>query len=689
MLAKPRHFFLFLLQFLTFNLSVYSQNREIDSLEKLVALKQSKDTFRVNILNELAVQYRRSDPIKSNEYANEAIRLSREIFYSPGESMGYNNLGVNNTQEGNYAEALSNILEALKIREGEKDLAGIAACYVNLGNIFYAQEKFNEALEYQEKALKIRMKGNDNSDIAVSYNNIGNIYYRMNDPGKSLENHLRAIDIREKINDKKGLSMSYHNLASIYNSKNFHEKALEYHFKALQIRFELNDKYGMAISYINISTIFDVKNQHKTAFNYLGKADSLAKNLNSKDLLFKINEALAKTYYKTGDFKRAYEYHLNFSNYKDSVFNEKSGKQIAEMQTKYETEKKQREIELLNLKNEQQSVVAKSEAEQQRLILYSVSGLLILVLSFSIYAYRSYLQKQAANLVLAGKNKIIEEKKKEITDSINYAKKIQQAILPPQENLNYFLPESFIFFKPKDIVSGDFYFFSRKVITPPTNKNHKEELIFIAVADCTGHGVPGAFMSMIGSEKLSKAVENNHEPGDILSALNLGIKNSLRQSEKMDLKHEGNFSTSVVKDGMDIALCSITPFLNEDNKAKVSYAGANRPIWIIRNGAPLIEEIKATKNAIGGFTSDDQIFENTNIYLSKGDSIYLFSDGFADQFGGENGKKLTTKKFKELLIAISGLPMADQKNQLNAFADNWKAGREQIDDVLVIGVKIV
>lgn len=253
------------------------------------------------------------------------------------------------------------------------------------------------------------------------------------------------------------------------------------------------------------------------------------------------------------------------------------------------------------------------------------------------------------------------QKNNEIKDSINYAQRIQNAILVSKNEINETLKECFVLFKPKDIVSGDFYFYAKK-----------ENIVLIAAADCTGHGVPGALMSMIGTEKLSSAVIESTDPSVILNTLNKGIKSSLRQSD-----HEES-----TRDGMDIALVSI-----DMDARSVNYAGANRPIWIIRHGNKSIEEIKATKKAIGGFTADDQHFDLHTIQLNKGDTFYLFTDGFADQFG-YSGKKLMTKRFRELLIEIQHMPMQQQEIYLNEFIEKWKSGVEQIDDILVIGVRL-
>ena len=275
-----------------------------------------------------------------------------------------------------------------------------------------------------------------------------------------------------------------------------------------------------------------------------------------------------------------------------------------------------------------------------------------------------------ANVEISKQKEIVEEKHKEITDSINYALRIQQAFLPDKKEIYLSLPQSFILFKPKDIVSGDFYFFHN---APSPSGRAGEGPIFIAVVDCTGHGVPGAFMSMVGSERLTDAVQQSNNTSEILSLLNKGVKTSLKQSSKGE-------ST---RDGMDIAICSV------DTKNRiVKYAGANRPMWIIGNGQTEVEEIKGTKVAIGGLTNDDQHFDTHEIKLQQGDTFYICTDGYADQFSGHDGKKLMTRKLKEILVSIQNKTMQEQEQYLDNFVECWKGRNEQVDDILVIGIRV-
>lgn len=300
-------------------------------------------------------------------------------------------------------------------------------------------------------------------------------------------------------------------------------------------------------------------------------------------------------------------------------------------------------------------------------ILPTASAFVIFPFLLNTYIITIYINTsiRAENLMKVQKRKL-EEQQIEIISSINYARRIQNSKLPPVDDVYKTLRNAFIYYSPKDIVSGDFYFFKKK-----------ENLIFLAAADCTGHGVPGAFMSMLCSEVLEDQVNKSNDLSLILKELNEKIKNSLRQSDSSD-------ST---RDGMDIALCSMDTLTNS-----LTYAGANRPLWIIRKDGEELEEIKPTKAAIGGFTSNAQIFDQHKINLASGDTFYLFTDGYADQFGGNKehgrGKKIMVKNFKKLLIEKHTQSMQQQEIALAEFFTQWMGDHEQVDDVLVIGVRV-
>lgn len=269
---------------------------------------------------------------------------------------------------------------------------------------------------------------------------------------------------------------------------------------------------------------------------------------------------------------------------------------------------------------------------------------------------------------LEEKNEIIEEKNKDISDSINYAQRIQNAMLPPLEKLKDSLRDFFVLYKPKDVVSGDFYWHA-SVTTTPTGNEEGQQIVVLAAVDCTGHGVPGALMSIVGSTILNQTVKNAaiNTPADALSFLNKEVTKSLNS----------------IKDGMDIALCAINL-----KKMELQFAGANNPIYIVRNKQFI--EVKADKQAIGADMEDAHVknFTNQLISLQKDDCVYLFTDGYADQFGGPQGKKFKYKKFQELLVEIQDNTMEEQRHILNYHHEQWRGNLDQVDDILVIGVRI-
>jgi serine phosphatase RsbU (regulator of sigma subunit) len=292
------------------------------------------------------------------------------------------------------------------------------------------------------------------------------------------------------------------------------------------------------------------------------------------------------------------------------------------------------------------------------------------------------LEIEQKNQSLMDKNIEIITKNKEITDSINYAKRIQEAILPGTDAFRKLFPKAFILYHPKDIVSGDFYWFAD--INAKSKIQSDDNDIFVAVADCTGHGVPGAFMCMIGTALLNQIVQetNDFRPSNILENLHNGIRESLKQQE------------NETRDGMDIALCHINR-----KKQQLEYAGALRSLLIFRGETykqkfsinskqMLLQEIRADKFPVGGLQSElKREFTNHVIDYYPGDTIYMFTDGYADQFGGPRGKKLMSKNFKEMITTIQHNHMYDQFKYIEKFMQDWKEGYDQVDDILVMGIR--
>jgi serine phosphatase RsbU (regulator of sigma subunit)/Flp pilus assembly protein TadD len=607
---------------------------------------------------------------KANDLFTKALEVSKDISDKKWEASAYNLLGSVYEVQGNYSKAIELYYNALRIDEALKNPDGIAGSYNNLGRIYDDSHNSQQALESYNKALDLYTSLKDTLKVATVLNNIAIIYDEQQKFSEAMQEFIKALNIYRKLGQKQGEAMAINNIGSIYYYTNKTDTAIAQFNQALKIYTELGNKQGMAMTLGNLADIVGSRGEFDKALDYINKDVVLAKEAGSLNDIEEAELLFYNAYAAKGEEMKALEHYKTYIALRDSVYNKENTKKIIQSEMNYDFEKKQAAEKA---EQDKKDAIQKEQAFKQQLIIYFISGILLLVFGFAIFAYRSYLQKQKANMQLDEKNRkiegaytIIEEKNREITDSINYAKRIQNAMLPTKELIQSAFPQNFVLFKPKAIVSGDFYFMSKQNGTT-----------FLAAADCTGHGVPGAFMSMIGNEKLNDAVEQSKNTGEILKLLNRGIKTSLRQSSEAD-------ST---RDGMDIALIALS-YKSSANSCEAQFSGANRPLWLVRKGKTETEEIKATKQAIGGFTGDDETFEIQNVTLNEGDTFYLFSDGFADQFGGKDGKKLTTKKFRELIVSIQNKSMPEQGKKLDAFIESWKGSKEQLDDILIIGVRV-
>ncbi|HSY61945.1 MAG TPA: SpoIIE family protein phosphatase, partial [Cytophaga sp.] len=345
---------------------------------------------------------------------------------------------------------------------------------------------------------------------------------------------------------------------------------------------------------------------------------------------------------------------------KDSLINEKNSNSIEEMQVLYKSSQKDKEIDKLN----SEKIVKDAELSRQRTIIFSTIGAVLSILVLVLVLWSRYNLKKRANQELGDAYKKIELKNQQITDSINYSKRIQSAILPPTELISQHLKNFFIYYSPKDIVSGDFYWFSEQ----------NNRLYFIVV-DCTGHGVPGALMSMIGNTLLNEIINQKKitEPGEILNQLNKGVKNSLRQSGSDMISQD---------DGMDVSVCCI----DKKNPKVLHYACANHSIFVKTNNE--VTELTGDIFSIGGdFGASIKTFENKTHPLEYGSFVVMSTDGYYDQFGGERDSKYLISRFEELILKsdLTGTTVAEEFDKVLL---DWKGLQKQTDDILVAGFMI-
>jgi len=634
--------------------------------------------------------------------ALEAYQKALALYEHTGDSWRmatcYNSIGNIHADQGRYAEALESYQKALTILERIGNQEGMATLYNNIGTIYEGQRRYTEALEAYQKALAIRERIGDQQGIATCRINIGNIYRAQGRYAEALEAYQKALAIYEHLGNQQRIAVCYQNISSIYIHQQQYAKALEALQKALAIQERINDQQRVVMSYTNIGSLYQTQGLYAIARSYFQKALAIAQSLGLQDQLDDLYLNLAQTDSAlaasglTYLWKSAYLHHRLYAAYKDSVRNEESIRKQARLESQYEYEKK---TALLKAEQEKERALATAQLRQRdtqlKLSLLALGIALIGLVTFAILyrkirQQRDLIQKQSdeiqqknlaleqynaelksTNQALEESNRIIQqqaetlsEKNEEILDSIRYAERIQRAILPSAEKWERLLPESFLLYKPRDIVAGDFYWLEET-----------ERYIFLGVADATGHGVPGAFVSIVCANALHKAVleEGLESPAEILWRVREVVVSQLTQAREK------------VKDGMDIALIRFA----KADRSRAVFAGANRPLWIV--SAEGLLEVAGTRQPIG-YVEEPKAFEEVELMLGSRvpAMVYAFTDGIVDQMGGPKGRKLLPKGLREWLSSLWSQPVAEQAESLKALFETWRGEHHQIDDVTVVGV---
>jgi len=602
-------------------------------------------------------------------YGNEAITIFKKYKKEKELAETLIILGSVYDYQARNEEALKNYSDAQQLFEKVNDTAGIALSFNNLAIIYYSQGDRDIAIGYFEKAIELDKKIKNYKELIWSTNNLGNIYLKKKKYEKALQLFREALSYDNKVENRNGLAYTLKNLGNYYLEINNLDSALFYHKKDLELYTELKGESGIALSHTNVGRVYFKMNDYAKAKKYGEKAYSITKELNLAIRTFEVAELMKDVYQKTNEYKKALEFTNLWYSLRDSMRNANSERAALRQRMQSEYDKK----EAINNEQHKQALKLADEREQkQQIITISVTSGLGLVVVFLLFVFNrlKVTRKQKSIIELAHSD--LEEKNREILDSINYAKRIQAAILPPDKLVKEYLQNSFILYLPKDIVAGDFYWM--ETVKSPFEGGQGDVILF-AAADCTGHGVPGAMVSVICNNGLNRAVREYGltSPGKILDKARDIVLEEFDKSE------------DDVNDGMDIALCSLNVSSSSGAYRELQYAGANNPLWIVRNEE--IIEYKGDKQPIGKFDNPTPYTTHT-IELQKGDTIYIFSDGYADQFGGEKGKKFKAANFKELLLSVQKEDMQTQKEIINKAFAKWKGNLEQIDDVCVIGVRV-
>lgn len=867
---KPCFFVTTLLFFLLINL-VHAQNDGTGNFS--LKFKQAKtDTARVNLLLDTGKKIMEDQADSARELFNMALQISSSASFHKGRAGAFHALGLSEYHSGNSIRAMEYYATALALYDSLHDKFNSAVVKYRMGSIFNASGNYAKALDFFQQSLAVLETGTDKRLTASVLNSIGLVHYNFLNDDKAIEYYSKAYNMRKETGDSLGMAVGLFNIANIYLEQKNYLKANEFYTRSLHVSEQISDTTGIAYCYLNLGVLYQRLKKNATALNYFQKAEKIqrsindhvglantliyigllyidnkeytnamqasteALNLSMQDHLLGIerdaNVNLSQIYEQTQDFRNAFSYFKRAKLLSDSIYNSENSKQLGELETKYHTEKKQKEIEILNKDKKLQSIEIREQKFQK--IVFIVG--FIMVLSLSVFIFRSFRMKQKANRLLVEKNTEIElqkeeiitqseqlaeinkeleklsvvasetdnsivifdangkpewvnagftklngytleefilekgdnlfkmssvseisglvntvvtekkvvnytcmistkhEKKiwvqttlspvidkqgdvikiiaidsdisklkeaeteikqqkeeiesqrdeiemqrdklslsnkelayknKQIIDSITYARLIQEALLPDLNLIRKFIPEFFIFFLPRNIVSGDFYWFYEE-----------NDKIFFAVADCTGHGVPGAFMSMIGTTLLNEIVKSRkvQSPSQILTKLNQEINIALKQQDEI---------TRSQGDGMDI-----TFFVYDFRLQKLTVSMANQAIIYIcrRNQVSLV---KGDIYSVGGiFGSLKQTsFTDHEIDVSTGINLYLFTDGIKDQFNSNN-EKFGEDRLMKQLAALREYPMDKQKDILAHSFDQWKGSEAQTDDILVAGIKL-
>lgn len=696
-----------------------------DSTISILSQSDKNNRYIVKALNTKAKALSALNEFASSEkLLSEAILLAQSIDDKNGLAGSYYLQGSNASDRGFYAKSKERLLKSIALRTDIKDELGLAACYSFLGLTYAHLGDYMLGIEYIQRSITLREKNEDKRGLANSYLCLYKIYIDIGESDKALESELKSLEICKDINDLQCVSGRFTNLGEIYQNKGDYKKALGYHFLALAISKEVNIRNRIAEVHENIAKNYNYTHRYEDAIKHIDSCKTILQQIGDEEGLVSATLVLSQINYNQNNIKAAIDngtnalnaslklnlpylikdahqvlsnaynqthnaekslYHFKqFIVLRDSLYNIDKTKEIVRKELEFNFNKKQ---ELQKLEVAKKLAETDEESRKQKIIiLFSILGIVVLssLLAFGVWQYRLKIKsgKQLQHLnsdlnlknyqledksfIIESQHNTIHQKNKEITDSIRYAQKIQTAMMPLKHEFAAFFKDSFVLFEPKDIISGDFFWI--------TSKNEK---IIFATGDCTGHGVPGGFMSMLGVSLLNEII-NEHdltEPALILSRLRKKVITALRQK---GLSGEQ-------QDGMDMTICVI-----DKTQMTLQYAAANHAFYIIRKKESEfdLEEFSGDKQPVGIFGSDLKPFKQYSIDLKPNDVIYTFTDGYADQFGGPKGKKFKYKQLKELLLSIQHLDLLDQEDIVKQNFTDWKGNLEQVDDVTIIGIRV-
>jgi serine phosphatase RsbU (regulator of sigma subunit) len=627
-------------------------------------------------LYQKAVSFEKINKDSSINYYKKIVSYLKNDYSNKAVGKSYQRISQLFKAKSDYAEAIKYGLQALKSFEVLKDSVMISSIYNNIAVYFSYQQKYTDAFFYCNKSGSFALKIHSDSLIIshymlkadmLNYNAESNFalydssIYFLNKAyllsKSSADKHAYGLILNN-------LGNTYYNMAEEMHKKEYYAHAIKYAQLAVDYIHTKNDSVNLAYSYGLLGAADKaIKNYSKAEESYKNALSFYTRAHDNFNLEIMYYEMTA-LYLSSGKNAAAEEFFKLHDSISRVLINETNLKNINQLQIQFETEKKETENKLLQTENE----LSGKTIKQQKLISYFIVGVLVLALLFSLFIFRGLKAQRKANRIISKQKdevhhqkEIVEEKQKEILDSIHYAKRIQRAVITSDAYIAQYLKNYFIYYQPKDIVSGDFYWALQV-----------DGKFYLATADCTGHGVPGAFMSLLNISILNEVmIEKKITRPDLV----------LNEARKDIIKSLNPTGSEESKDGMD---CILACFDFENSK--LEYAAANNSFYIVRD--KMLITCPADKMPVGKSPRDTETFTLHTVDLQKGDTVYMLTDGLPDQFGGPKGKKYKYKQLEDLLVANNEKSLAEQKEILNTSFHNWKGNLEQVDDVLLIGIKI-
>ncbi len=635
---------------------------------------------------------------QSLKYLFMSLEHSQTLGVLGIQASALNQIGAIYRSQGNYSGALEYLFNSLRLFQQVKDSIGSATTLNNIGIVYFYQKNFKKSLEYYLASLELEVQREDEYGISISYINIGEVYKNLGEYDKALDYFLKALVLAKKTEDKDiegdSVGILYSEIGSIYCFLGDYGLSKSYLLRALKIFVNLENKQRLAECQFYLAELSVKTNAIDQAKAYLYQALDNGQKISALDIIANVNQKLSQIFELTNSTAKAFYHYKKFIEARDSIFNVEEMKQMVQTEMLYQFE---REMQQTKLEQAKRDILVKENARRQKLVRNFLFFAFIVLLVIAVFIYRALKNKQRINRQLSHqqnqilekneellqqqeeilaqrdeielKNQVLEQsqhtieaKNERIISSIEYAQTIQQAILPNRQELYKFFPNHLVLFMPKDIVSGDFYWFSAI-----------DDLLLAAVVDCTGHGVPGAFMSLIGNTLLNQIVNEwrTKDPAHILELMHKQVRHALNQDT----------STSKAHASMDICLVAI-----DAAAKKATFAGASRPLFLVQNRK--VTRINGDPRSAGGFQREEnRYYTNHTIDISQKTSLYLTTDGFMDQMN-PSFKKFGRHQFVQLIESVHTLNSDEQYKAIKQAFEEFSQGHEQIDDVCILGINL-